>query len=332
MIFITGGTGFLGRHLVSALCREGVPMRVLTRQPHRYAWLSNYARVDVVQGDLREEKPLDALLLGCEQVIHAAGLFSMWGGAGDFYATNVQGTKHLLEASQRAGVKRFLYVSTVAVVGEPLKGRSVDETHPCTPSDAYQASKLEAERLVLEANGVGGMQTVVVRPGAFYGALGNYAFNRLFFTDPMRGIIMQMNGGNYVIFPVYIRDVVQGIQKAMAHGRAGEVYHICGECLPHKEAFDIICRQAGLHYPRLNIPNWLGLGFARFLTMISDITKREPFYPIGLKSYVFNDWNVSSEKAKRELGFTPTPFEEGVRQTLAWYKAGKPPSLPELEC
>jgi nucleoside-diphosphate-sugar epimerase len=332
MIFITGGTGFLGRHLVSALCREGASMRVLTRKPAQNAWLKTYARVDVVQGDLSAEQSFESALAGCEQVIHAAGLFSMWGGAGDFYATNTQGTARLLKAAQVAGVRRFLYVSTIAVIGEPQKGVVIDETHPCKPSDAYQASKLEAERMVLEANGIGGMQTLVVRPGAFYGELGNYAFNRLFFTDPMRGIIMQMDGGSYVIFPVYIRDVVQGIQKAMAHGRAGEVYHICGECLSHRAAFDEICRQAGLRYPRLNIPRWLGLGFAWLLTSVANVTKQEPFYPIGLKSYVFNDWNVSSEKAKRELGFVPTPFAQGVAQTLAWYKNGKPTHLPELEC
>ncbi len=331
-VLVTGGTGFLGRHMVSALCREGYALRVVTRNPKAHAWLNAYPRVEVVAADLRQAGALCDALSDVDAVVHAAGLFSMWHEAGDFFGTNVVGTRHLLDAVVRANVKRLLYVSTIAVIGQPQAGRIIDEQHPPRPSDPYQASKLEAERLVLAAAKQTDLQVVVLRPGAFYGALGNYAFNRLFFVDPMRGIIMQMDGGHYVIFPVYIRDVATAVVLGLKHGRSGEIYNICGECLTHREAFDIICREANIRFPRLNIPKFVGINFARLLTAIAKITRVEPFYPIGLRSYVFNDWNVSSEKAKRELGFVPTPFVQGVRETLAWYRAGKPSHLPELDC
>lgn len=92
----------------------------------------------------------------------------------------------------------------------------------------------------------------------------------------------------------------------------------------HKAAFDIITREAQLWYPRLNIPDWLGEAFARLLTGVAYVTRQEPFYPITLRFYVYNDWRVSSEKAQRELGFVPTPFVEGARRTIAWYRAGQP--------
>ncbi len=331
MIFVTGGTGFLGRHLIPALCRAGQTLRVLTRYPDKNDWLTRYPRVEVVQGDLRTGAGLDAVA-GCEHVIHAAGLFSMWSLAGDFEATNVTGTRHLLEAAVAADVKRLVYVSTVAVIGNPQPGQVIDETHPPRPADRYQASKLQAERLVRHFHETTLLETLVLRPGAFYGPMGDYAFNRLFFVDPMRGIIMQMDGGTYTIFPVYVGDVAQGIVSALHQGRSGEIYNICGECLTHREVFAIVRREAGFHWPPLWIPGPLGIGFSRLLTWLSRVTQREPFWPLNLRSYVFNDWYVSSEKARRELDFQPLLFAEGARRTVAWYQANQPEMLPELEC
>jgi len=330
-IFVTGGTGFLGRHLVPTLCRAGYTLRVLTRTPDRHPWLRDLPRVEIVAGDLRDATLVTQAVQGSRRVIHAAGLFSMWHEAGDFDSTNVRGTENILQAAQAANVERMVYVSTIAVIGKPMEGRIIDEQHPISPADPYQASKWQAEQVVL-SHIRQGLPAVIVRPGAFYGPMGDYAFNRLFFTDPMRGLIMQMDSGRYITFPVYIGDVAQGIRLAMAQGRIGEIYNICGECLTHRAAFDIVVKEAGLRWPRLNIPGVIGLGFSQFLSWFGHLTHREPFYPIGMRSYVFQDWPVSSDKAKRELKFQPTSFEEGVRRTIAWYKAGKPDMLPELIC
>jgi nucleoside-diphosphate-sugar epimerase len=331
MIFVTGGTGFLGRHLVPVLCRAGYSLRVLTRKPDEQSWIRAYPNVEVIEGDLESGQGLDAIK-GCEAIIHGAGLFRMWNLAGDFDAINVRGTERLLELAVRYQVQRFVYISTVAVIGDPQPGIPIDESHLARPADAYQASKLKAEDLIQQYHRTHELNSVILRPGAFYGPLGDYAFNRLFFTDPMRGIIMQMDGGHYIIFPAYIRDVAEGIRLALERGTAGELYNICGDVLSHRDAFDIICEEADLRFPRLNIPGVVGINFARLLTWISQITHREPFYPINLRSYVFNDWNVSSAKARRELGFSPTPFREGARRTIAWYRSGKPELIPENVC
>ena len=330
MIFVTGGTGFLGRHLVPMLCRAGHKLRVLTRHPDENHWLCKYPDAEVVYGDLRTGKGLEAVE-GCEYVIHAAGLFSMWSMAGDFEATNVVGTENLLAVATRANVKRLVYVSTLAVIGNPQPNRIIDESHPPRPADPYQASKLKAEQVIKRYHYQQDIETIILRPGAFYGPMGDYAFNRLFFTDPMRGIIMQMDGGYYRIFPVYIGDVAQSILLALTHGKSGEIYNICDAPISHRDAFDIICKEADIHFPRLNLPGVIGLNFSRLLNLLSRITRREPFWPLGLRSYVFNDWNVTSDKARQELGFVPTPFAEGAKRTIAWYRAGRPDWLPELD-
>jgi nucleoside-diphosphate-sugar epimerase len=326
-VLVTGATGFLGRHLLPALCRRGYAVRALVRQPEAHPWLAWSPNVVAVQGDVCDADAVTRALDGATAVIHAAGRFRFWGRDDDFQSVNVGGTQTVTAAARAAGVRRFVHVSTIAVIGHPEPGRIVDEEHPAHPADAYQRSKLDAERVIAQA----GLDAVIVRPGAFYGPLGNYGFNRLFFRDPMRGLIMQMDFGRHLIFPAFVPDVADGVIRALESGRAGQVYNLCDAPITHRAAFDIVCAQAGLLWPRLSLPGWMGIASARALEFISRLTGREPFYPMNLRSYVYNDWRVSHEKAARELGFAATPFAEGARQTIVWYRAGQPDWLTELE-
>lgn len=330
-LFVSGGTGFLGRHLVPMLCRAGYQVRVLARDPSAHEWLSRLPRVEIVPGNVRDSDSVVRGMAGCDYVIHAAGLFRFWGDARDFEATNVGGTENMLRAASEAGVKRFVHMSTAAVIGQPEPDAVVDEQSAPHPADAYQQSKLAGEMLVRRYASERGLSAIILRPGAFYGPLGTYAFNRLFFRDPMRGIIMQVNGGRYITFPAYIGDVASAATLALTRGESGEVYNICGDPITHREAFDIILKEGNIWYPRLSIPGWMGVWTANVLTVVGRLIGREPFYPTTLRSYVYNYWNVSSEKARRELGFAPIDFREGVRRTLAWYRAGQPEHIAELD-
>lgn len=332
MIFVTGGTGFLGRHLIPELCRLGEPLRVLTRHPHQHPWLRRYPRLEIIAGDLLDVAVLERAAEGCRAVIHAGGIFRFWGDEQVFRATNAQGTENVLAAAARAGVERFIHVSTIAVIGHPDPANVIDETYPPQPADAYQRSKWQAEQMVMCYQRERGLPVIVLRPGAYYGPLGHYAFNRLFFTDPLRGIIMQVDGGRHIIFPAYIADVAQGVVGALERGRVGEVYNLCGDWISHREAFDIICQEANIRWPRLPIPGWLGINTARVLEALALVTRSEPFWPLNLRSYVYNNWRVSSAKARRELDFVPTDFREGAKQTLAWYRAGQPDDWDALHC
>lgn len=332
MILVTGGTGFLGRHLIPALCQRGEQVRVLSRHPDRVAWLRRYPSLHLVQGDLQDAAVVRRAADGCRFIIHAGGMFRFWGASQTFEQINVRGTENVLQAALAAQVERVIHISTAAVIGHPDPEAILDETTPARPADPYQQSKWQAEQIARRYFQEHQVPVIVLRPGAYYGPLGEYAFNRLFFKDPLRGIIMQVDGGRYIIFPAYISDVAQSVLLALAKGRIGEIYHICGDWISHKEAFDVICQEAKLRWPRLQIPGWMGILSARVLEGISAVTRQEPFWPINLRSYVYNNWRVSSDKARRELGFAPTAFREGARRTIAWYRAGQPDHLPELEC
>jgi dihydroflavonol-4-reductase len=316
MILVTGATGFLGHNLIPLLVEHGRRVRALVR-PTSDVTLLRECGVELAPGDVGNPDSVNAAMKGCEAVIHAAGKFRFWGEPGEFARANVEGTRHVLEAALRAGVGRFVHISTIAVIGHPPPGVLITEDTSPNPADDYERSKLAGERLALDYY-ARGLPVVVLRPGAFYGPWGRYAFNRLFFEDPLKGLPVRVHHGRRVTFPVFVPDLSRMIQSALTHGRAGQVYNVCGPCLTHDEINRIVGRLAGVRV-WIDAPGWGMILLARMWTALARLTRREPYYPINLASYVFNDWNVSSDKARAELGFQPTPFKAGARATLDWY-------------
>ena len=317
-ILVTGATGFLGHHLVALLVSLGYSVRALVRATSDTRHLAALG-VELCEGDVRESASVNAAVLGCRYVVHGAGLFRFWGEVREFERTNAEGAAYVLEAALRHGVEKLVHISTVVVVGTPPPGQPLDENTPCQPADAYQRSKLDGENLVRMFHKTTRLPAVILRPGAFYGPWGRYAFNRLFFEDPLKGLLIQVHGGKRLTFPVFVPDVARAIVAALQQGRPGEVYNIAGDPLPHKQVNQIVSRLARLPNVRLNVPANAMLALAGWMTRQAERTGREPYYPLTLANYVFHDWPVSSAKARAELGFVPTPFEEGARQTLDWY-------------
>jgi dihydroflavonol-4-reductase len=321
-VLVTGATGFLGHTLCPYLVGRGYPLRALVRPSSAWGFLRPLG-VKLAWGDIRDAAAVRTATEGCQAVVHAAAKFRFWGKREDFFTINLEGTRNVLEAARHAGVEQFVYISTIAVVGPPRTGATVDERYPPSPRDDYQRSKLEAERLTLRYHQDYALPALALRPGALYGPGSRYAFNRLFFEDPLKGLPIQVHGGQHVTFPLYVRDLAQGVDLALRRGRPGEIYNMSGPSLSHREISDVVDHLLGYHIQRFNAPAWAMLTLAQVWTRISRFTRREPYYPIDLASYVFYDWEVSSEKARRELGFVPTPFEEGARATLAWYRASR---------
>lgn len=320
MILLTGASGFLGHHLVSRFLRDGYTLRALVRPQSDSTFLQEMGVPLVFAEDIGDDEALRKACRGCRAVVHAAGHFRMWGHLCHFWQTNVGGTDSVLRAALQAGVARVVTISTVVVVGQPEKGRMVDERHPCRPRDAYQRTKWEAEQLALAYEQNCGLDVVIVRPGALYGPWGRYAFNRLFFEDPLRGWRIKIEGGRRITFPAFAPDVARGIVGALERGRCGEIYHLSGRSLTHNEANDVISDLAGISRRRLNVPTWPMLMLAHLWTAASRYTGREPFYPRNLAHYVLQNWPISSAKAQAELGFEATPFDQGASRTLEWYR------------
>jgi dihydroflavonol-4-reductase len=311
----------LGHNLIPRLLQAGYRVRALVRPGSDTRFLQATERVELACADdiSHYEAVLDACR-GCEFVIHAAGHFRFWGDLPTFWQTNVAGTAAVLEAAANSGVSRFIHVSTVAVVGQTSRTQIIDEKHPCRPKDYYQRTKLEGEHLALAYHRTRGLPVLILRPGAFYGPWGRYAFNRLFFEEPLRGWRIKVDGGHHITFPVFAPDVAQTVLLALRQGRTGQIYNICGQPLTHNAVNDVVSDLAGIGRWRFNVPTTAVVALAAIWTRLSRFTRREPFYPINLANYVFQDWPVCSAKAERELNFQPTPFAGGAQATLEWYR------------
>lgn len=323
MILVTGATGFLGRNLVPFLKQAGCPVRALIRPGSDAQFLRDQAVELAIADDITDTAAVIRATKGCRYVIHAAGLFRFWGDLPNFWQTNVGGTAAVLEAAAQTGIERLVLISTVAVIGRPIPGRIIDENHPCSPQDFYQRTKWEGEQLALAYQRDRHLPVVVLRPGAFYGPWGHYAFNRLFFEEPLRGWRIKVDGGRHMTFPVYVKDVARAAHLALTAATPGEIYNISGQSLTHNAVNAIVSDLAGISHWRLSIPTTAVIALARVWTALSRLTNREPFYPIGMAPYVFEDWPVATSKAETELGFCATPFAEGARATLDWYKQVK---------
>jgi dihydroflavonol-4-reductase len=320
MIAVTGATGFLGHNLIPLLRERGHSVRVLARPTSQTQFLTDLG-VEVVHGDTRDAAAVDCLIDGCDRVIHGAGYFRFWGKADEFHSTNVIGTRNVLDAACRSNVRRFIHISTVVVVGAPKPGTMIDEKYHCDPRDDYQRSKLEGEALVMKYYADHQLPTIIFRPGAFYGPYGRYAWNRLFFEDPhIHHLPIQIQGGQLLTFPIYLPDLARVIEAALTRGTPGEIYNVCGPSMTHNEVNHVISSLIGDHPRFFNAPKWGMLFTARLLTLLATLTRREPYYPINLAPYVFNNWIVDSRKAVRDLGFDSTPFVDGARATIEWYR------------
>ena len=321
MILVTGATGFLGHNLCERLARKGYPLRALARSTSDTSFLEALG-VEIAIGDVRDVDSVRAAMTGCQMVIHAAARFRLWGPPELFEEINLWGTRNVLATAYALEVKRFIHISTIIVVGPQPPGTVITEETPYGPypGDNYARTKMGGERLALSYAEIG-LPVIVLRLGALYGPWGHYAFNRLFFEEFLRGWRVQVHRGRHITFPCYVGDAAAAIEAALTRGRVGEVYNVSGESISHRQANEIISRLAGKSNWRLNVPAGLMINFARLLEFIALFTKREPFYPLNLVPYVFEDWHVSSEKAKRELGFCPVSFEEGARRTLDWYRS-----------
>jgi dihydroflavonol-4-reductase len=319
IVFVTGGTGFLGKHLVRHLDDQGFRVRMLVRQTSELEWLEG-RDVELIFGDVSDGYALQKGMQKCNYVVHAAGHFRFWGPWNKFRAVNTFGTELICNLALVNNIERLLYISTIVVIGDPGPGELITEKTLPRPMDGYQHSKLGAEKVVLNMVENQGLPAFIFRPGAFYGPGSRYGFNRLFVEEPLRGWRVRVNRGRRLTFPVFVPDVAKMICAGLQKGRVGEIYNISDRSITHNEVNNIVSSILGISSWRLSVPQAIMIGLAGVMEVVAMLTKQEPFYPLNLRHYVFNDWEVSSEKACQELGFEPTPLEQGLRQTVAWYK------------
>jgi farnesol dehydrogenase len=323
--FLTGANGFIGLKLAERLAAEGDRIICLVRSPEKFYSLSHLTGAKAVTGDLDDITALQEGVAGCETVFHLAAYAKPWSKDKSIpYRVNVTGTENLLKASLVAGVKRFVFVSSAAVIGPSPGVEPIDEDFPRAVPwfNDYEATKARAEELVRSYNREG-LETVIVNPPRVYGPGPINESNAL--TKMMR----LYSRGRWRILPgdgscvgsyVLVDDVVSGIILAAKHGRPGERYALGGENLTFNQFFDTLAELTGKRRLLVPFPVWLMSAIARVMEWQAPLTGWPPLLTAAWVKKYLNHWSLSSARAERELGYQITPFREGAALTLEWLK------------
>lgn len=315
---VTGASGFVGWHVARELLERGHRVRALARPSSRIRELD----VEAVAGDLREPASLERAVSGCGLVFHVAADYRLWAPRPEeMYQSNVEGTRNLLAAAERAGVERVVYTSTVGCIGIPKDGIG-DEAKPVALEEmtgAYKRSKFLAERVALDFAGRG-LPVMIVNPTAPIG-------ERDVKPTPTGKIIVDFLRGGIPAFidtglnVVDVRDVAVGHVLALEHGRPGERYVLGCENLTLEQILGRLARLAGRKAPVTRIPYGIAYAFSLISTGWARVTGGEPRAPLDAVKMARKKMFASHEKARLELGFDPHPVDAALKRAMDWFQA-----------
>ncbi len=292
-----------------ALCRPNSELRELDS-------------VERVTGDLRDRDSLQRAAEGCRLIFHVAADYRLWSrNPQDLYASNVEGTRNVLDAAERAGVQRVVYTSTVGCIGMP-KGQEGDETTPVSIGDMtghYKRSKWLAEQVALE-KAKAGLPVVIVNPTA---PIGDHDWK----PTPTGKIIVDFLRNKLPAFVdtglnlVDVRDTAMGHLLAAEHGKPGERYILGCENVTLKEILRRLGTLAGKPALRMEVPYPVAYAAGLLSTGWANLTGVPPMAPLEGVRMARKRMFVSNAKAKRELSFQPGPVDEALDRAIRWFRA-----------
>jgi nucleoside-diphosphate-sugar epimerase len=338
LAIVTGAPGWLGSRLVESLV-EGVvdvsslgpsdrTVRVLALPDADTKELEALgSQVEIVRGDVTDPASLEPLFANAKgaTVFHAAGIIHPSRGIRQFYDVNVEGTRNMVEAAKKAGVRRFVHVSSNSPIGtNPTNDHVFDESAPFNPYMTYGKTKMMAEEIVTRANESGAVETVIIRPPWFYGP-GQPPRQTLFFEMIRDGKAPIVGGGENRRSMAYVDNICQGLLLCEKVDRAkGNVYWIADRRpYPMNEIIDTIERvmekdfDVKCAHKRMRLP-----GFASEVAWLVDATMQGAG-AYHQKIHVLSEMNktiaCSIAKAEKELGYDPkVDLEEGMRRSIRW--------------
>jgi dihydroflavonol-4-reductase len=319
--FVTGVSGFVGSAVARRLLAEGFAVRALVRRSSNRANLAGLG-LDVVEGDIRDAAILRQAMTGVRYVFHVAADYRLWApDPREIIATNVDGTRAVMEAAVANNVGRVVYTSSVATLRPSRDGTPVDETAPLDEADAigaYKKSKVLAERLVERMIADDKLPAVIVNPSTPIGP-------RDVRPTPTGRIVIEAACGRMPAYVdtglnlVHVDDVAEGHLQALRRGRVGERYVLGGENMTLGQMLGEIAHLSGRRAPTTRLPRRLIYPIAYGAEAAARLTGREPFATVdGLRMAKYKMF-FSSAKAERDLGYQSRPATEALADAYRWF-------------
>jgi dihydroflavonol-4-reductase len=323
LTFVTGATGFVGSHIARLLAEQGADLRLLVRASSNTQNVSDL-KADLVQGDLRNPATLEKAVSGCETVFHVAADYRLWVRDPEaMYRANVEGTRAILDAARKTGVRRVVYTSSVATMGFTSNGQPATEDSPVLLDNMigpYKRSKFIAEQVAIEA-ARSGVDVVIVNPTTPVG-------DRDLKPTPTGRIVVDFLKKK---FPAYVdtglnlvdvTECARGHMAALEKGRCGERYILGGENLTLKQILDKLAAISGLPSPSVRVPYVVALATGVVDEIVTGrIRGREPRATIDAVRMGRKKMFVSSAKAERELGWKVVAVDDALRRAVDWFRA-----------
>ena len=322
-VFLTGATGFVGHHVARALADEGAKLRLLVRKTSNLANLEGIPG-DTHVGDLARPETYAPALSGCDAVVHVAADYRLWIRDPEaMYCANVEGTRDLLKLARDAGIKRFVYTSSVATMHFRRDGMVINEDTPVSLRDMvghYKRSKFLAEQQAVAA-AEDGQRVIILNPTTPIGPHDSKP------TPTGRIFVDFLNGR----FPAYmdtglnlvdVAEVARAHVSALTKGQSGHRYILGGENLTLKQILDKMAAITGLPSPTVKIPFAVAATYAFFEEWITGrIRKREPRATLEEVRMGRKKMYASSAHAQQELGFRILPVNPAMRAAIEWFQA-----------
>jgi len=319
-VFVTGSTGFVGAHLVKALCARGDRITALVRQPALAQRLGWSPEVRLVRGDLETETALREGCAGADVVYHVAGKI-VARNAAEFTATNRDGTANVLEAARDGGVGRLLFVSSLAVAGPTTLGHPIDESRPPAPVTAYGQSKLAAEVLVhaMPAS----LPWTIVRPPVVYGEWDRGTLK--IFQLARRGVVPIFGDGSQELSAIHAEDLARAlIAAATSPASAGRVYFAAHPAVTTSRALVLAAARAlGRGAPRIvPVPPVVARGVLWAAGTLAYLAGRATLLSADKSNeYLAPAWTCRSDALTRDTGWrAQIDLETGLRRAATWYR------------
>jgi dihydroflavonol-4-reductase len=319
MILVTGATGFVGSQLCRALTAEGRRVRALHRGSSSLAVLDGLP-VERHVGDILDPTSLEAPLREVSLVFHAAAQSAYWRRPQDVLQAAVDGTRNVVRAARRAGVRRLVLTSSVAALGVPAPGELLTEGHRFNLPPTrflYGYSKLQSEEAARQEAGTD-LEIVIVNPSIVLGAGDVNRISGSILLESARGlaVVYTDGGANYV----HVDDVTAGHLAAADRGRPGQRYILGGENLTHRQALTEIARIVGRRPPPLRLPGSVIPPLASVVDFVGRFVQT-PVNGAQLRMSRHRLW-VDISRAQRELGLTPPkPFSLAAQEAYDWYRS-----------
>ncbi len=318
---VTGATGFVGSAVARRLLAEGSAVRVLARPGSDRRNLEGL-QLEIAEGNLTDAASLARACADCAALFHVAADYRLWApNPEELYQANVEGTRALLRAAQNAGVERIVYTSSVAVLGIPKDGTPGNEDTPVTVDDMighYKRSKFLAEEAVREFLAQG-LQLVIVNPSTPIGP-------RDLKPTPTGRVVRDAAAGKMPAYVdtglniAHVEDVAEGHWLAYQKGVVGQRYVLGGTDMSLREILAMIADIVGRKPPRVRLPHAVVLPIAYISETFARLTGKPPVATVEEVRMSKKLMFFSSDKAKRELGYTQRPARQALEDAVRWYR------------